>query len=72
MDRDVTDQVDFGGVDGEYLPLTKCVCGARFEIWEHILDISHDGSACPFCGRSLYFRCSIRVYERKAEATDAA
>lgn len=69
VDRDVTDQVDFGDVDGECLPLTRCVCGTKFPLWDHILGIYDDHPAvCPSCGALLYFRCSIRVFERKSEA----
>lgn len=70
MKMDVTDQVDFGNSDDESLPLTKCVCGKKFEYWEFVLSIYEDSpNKCPNCGRKLFFRNSIRVYEVKDENT---
>jgi len=61
---DVTAKVDFGEVDGESLPLTKCVCGARFPLWEEIMSIYADRPwECPKCKTKLYFTCAIRVYQ---------
>lgn len=63
-DLDVTESVYFGENDGEYMPLTQCVCGHKFYLWDFILGIYRDmASACPSCGRKLYFCNSIRVYE---------
>ena len=61
---DVTDQVDFHLNDGEALPLTRCVCGKKFPAWDFILGMYEDmPHTCPECGRRLYFKPSIRVYE---------
>ena len=65
MDIDVTDKVDFGLNDGEYLPLVECVCGQEFESWSFLLNNdSSYGKKCDNCGRELYFELSIRVYEK--------
>lgn len=62
--KDVTDLVDFGLNDDEYLPLTKCVCGQTFPYWSFIISTDpEDVSECPGCGRRLYFAVSIRVFE---------
>jgi hypothetical protein len=62
---DVTDQVTFGLNDGESLPLTKCVCGKTFNMWDNIIHCddgwSHDESC--LCGRKLVFSIQIHVYE---------
>ncbi len=43
-DIDVTSQVSFGENDGEYLPLTRCVCGHTFEPWDEVISIYRDNS----------------------------
>ena len=64
-DLDVTEQVKFGDDDDKYLSLTQCVCGRVFRPWIAILSIYRDCAVwqCPECGRELYFRSTIRVYE---------
>lgn len=67
---DVTANVEFGNPDDECLPLTRCVCGAEFEPWTNIISIYDDPAfmePCPKCGRLLYFRATITVYERKGD-----
>ena len=67
-DIDVTNMVDFHDNDGESLPLVQCVCGERFAEWDCILSIYRDmAKKCSKCGRKLYFRNEIRVYEVKDE-----
>ena len=61
--KPVTDRVDFENNDDECLPLTKCACGMRYESWEFIISIYRDFATRCDCGRQLYFRNSIRVYE---------
>lgn len=73
---DVTANVEFGNPDDEYLPLTRCVCGAEFEPWTNIISVYGDPAliqSCPKCGRRLYFLQSITVYElvNGADADDA-
>ena len=64
MDKDITDAVQFLGNDGEYLPLTKCVCGEKFRAWDFVLEARKTHyHKCPNCKRRLYFRNSISVYE---------
>ena len=61
---DVTDLVDFQNNDDECLPITKCVCGTVFAPWQFIISIYEDSPyKCPECGRGLYFRLGIRVFE---------
>ena len=78
--KDVTDQVDFqpGDIDSEYLPLTKCVCGAEFKTkskefpqmgFARGISIYPDwADPCENCGRRLYFSAEIRVYEVTEDA----
>ena len=67
-DKEVTDLVDFDYPDGECLPITKCVCGAKYNLWEEILSIySEDAWKCPNCGISLYFRNQIYIYSVNRE-----
>jgi len=64
MDKDITNQVGFGDLDGECLSLIKCVCGIEFPYWEFVLSIYRDSpSECEGCGRKLYFHNRISVYE---------
>lgn len=61
---DITNLVDFGFSDDEYLPILKCACGAEFKPWEYMISIySDDVNACPKCGLKLYFSVSVRVYK---------
>ena len=64
MSEDVTDQVEFGWNDEECMPITKCVCGALFKLWNHVINIyEEDPVKCPKCGVGLYFRPAIWVYK---------
>jgi len=66
MKTDVTSQVDFSNdcIDGEQLPLTKCVCGRGFPLWDFTISIYPDtASECPSCKRKLIFSTKITVYE---------
>ena len=64
MNKDITTQVDFDNPDDELLPLTKCVCGQKFESWEFTISIyDKNPTTCPSCKRGLFFRQAIRVYE---------
>lgn len=61
---DVTHLVAFHNNDDEFLPITKCVCGARFEPWDFTISIYSDNPhRCPSCNRALFFSFSISVYE---------
>lgn len=65
MVKDVTDAVQFGEIDGEALPLSKCVCGAKWHPWDGpILSVyADDPTECLNCGRKFYFTNTIRVLE---------
>jgi hypothetical protein len=61
---DITEDVCFGEVDSEYLPLEKCKCGKEFEYWKFILSDDKDNlNICPQCNRKLFFSNQIKVYE---------
>lgn len=63
-DIDVTAQVRFGANDDESLPLSQCVCGAKFGHWDFSLSIYRETAyECPACHRKLYFRNRISVFE---------
>ncbi len=70
-DKEVTDLVEFLGNDDECLPITKCICGARFDPWTFIISIYRNGNPhsfsdeCIHCKRKFYFRTSIRIFEIK-------
>jgi len=63
MDKDITDQVEFGDPDGESLPLTQCACGRKFYPWDFVLTCYPDMAHECNCGRKLYFRNEVTVYE---------
>jgi hypothetical protein len=66
MGLDVTDQVSFYFPDDETLPLTKCVCGKIFALWEFVISMYREHpTVCPNCGCWLYFKQEIRVFEVK-------
>ena len=63
-DKDITQEVQVGDVDGELLALEQCVCGERFGLWGKTIGIYRDyASKCPACGRNLYFRMKLTIYE---------
>lgn len=62
--KDVTRQVEFGNIDSESLPLTKCVCGKWFASWGRIISIYPDlAKPCSECGRRLFFSVDVKVFE---------
>ena len=64
--KDVTDlvSVDTGEVDGEHLPIYRCICGTQFESWNAVLGLyPEDPWVCPNCGVRLYFKMDIKVVE---------
>lgn len=70
MNIDITDKVSFQLSDDECLPLTKCICGVKFDPWTFILSIYSDTpKECPNCKAKLYFSNQIRVYQVKDEQT---
>lgn len=61
---DITDKVEFGWNDDEALPLTRCVCGKKWNTWDFILGVEKDyPTECPSCGRRLFWSTHIRVFE---------
>lgn len=62
MKQDVTAKVEIGEVDGELVPITKCLCGAKFELWTQTLGIGAEWE-CPKCRRRLGVDISVRVTE---------
>jgi len=64
MDQDVTQDVQFGPVDDESLPLLRCVCGEQFKPWEQVISIYKDHPwVCPKCGAKLIFSNNVFVYK---------
>jgi hypothetical protein len=62
--KDVTDLVWFSNNDDELLPITQCVCGAKYVTWDFVISIyPEDAYECPACHRKLYFSLGITVYE---------
>jgi DNA-directed RNA polymerase subunit RPC12/RpoP len=66
MNIDITDQIKFNAydVDGESLPIQRCVCGRSFDFWDFVISIyDDDPHECPECGRKMFFRVVARIYE---------
>jgi len=63
MDKDITNQCSFGENDDEILPLEKCVCGEEYILWDFVLSIYRENPTVCKCGRKLYFRNKITIYE---------
>ena len=64
MDKDITDKIEFLNNDDEVLSITKCVCGHEYEPWCFYIDIYRDiATTCDHCGRKMYFKNTITVYE---------
>ena len=48
--------------DGESLPITRCLCGAKFVLWEEIVTMSTDYPwECPECGVKLSFSVDVDI-----------
>ena len=61
---DVSTKVEVGEVDGEHMPIRKCVCGTKFPDWKQLLSIYDRGAwTCPVCNAKLYFRMNVRVFQ---------
>lgn len=63
QDKDITNECEYGSVDGENMPLLKCTCGRKFENWDFILSIYSDAPNKCDCGRRLYFKQDIKIME---------
>jgi hypothetical protein len=64
MSTDVTLSVRWENPDDESLPLLRCVCGRVFGRWEMVISIYPEyAREMPCCGRRLYFRNEVRVFE---------
>ena len=64
MVKDVTGKVLFRNNDDEYLPIVQCVCGDKFPEWEFSISIyPKDPTECPKCGRKLFFKLNIQIFE---------
>ena len=69
---DRTNDVDFGSSDDELLEIRKCVCGRQYPYWEFVIGIYEwEASVCASCGRKLFFKATIRVYEIQQEPPNA-
>jgi len=61
---DVTEQVEFENPDDETLPVTVCICGARFRGWAFTISIDPSTSQeCPHCKRSFFFVNQVKVFQ---------
>lgn len=61
--------VSLGDPDGEAAPVLTCVCGTTHRPWEVFISIYDDSARpMPCCGRRLYFRNSVRVYQVEAQS----
>ncbi len=59
---DVTDLVDYGSVDDEFLEFKKCICGKEFKEYTSISIYSDDPFICE-CGRKFYFIDKVTIFE---------
>lgn len=65
---DVTTMMDFQNNDDESLPITECLCGAKFRPWDFVISIYEDNAyACPSCGEKFFFRLGVRVFRVEEE-----
>lgn len=64
MRKNITSKVKCNLNDGEFLPLTRCVCGEEFENWDFLLNMESDSAKeCPKCNRKMFFTVDIKVFE---------
>jgi hypothetical protein len=66
----VTKDVDWELPDDEYLPITRCVCGAKYTPWDFTISIypfEDSAGKCRACGAMFHFVNSITVFQIKAD-----
>jgi len=59
----VTPYFRYGDIDGELLPITRCICGAEWKPWSGMVLDWNDPTECPECGRKFTWSTSITIYE---------
>jgi hypothetical protein len=67
--KDVTDDVDWWGVDGDIMALWRCVCGQEHQSWHYYIYRgrhnrirgAQEVRPCEGCGRKLVW--DVAVYE---------
>jgi len=65
--KNVSNQVEFISSDDESLSILKCVCGVVHKPWDAIISIYDDEAIeMPCCGRKLFWRQTIQVFEVKS------
>lgn len=53
-----------GEVDGESLPIKRCLCGEEFKYWDFVLHTDKsEPDTCPSCGRKFFFVHKVVVYQ---------
>lgn len=61
---DVTNEVEFGDNDANFMPIDKCICGHKSGYWNFVISTeSDDSNKCPNCGAKFYFTIKINVYQ---------
>ena len=69
----ITDKVRFGLNDAEFLPIERCICGKTFGHWDFFIDSDpKHPTACPACGRKMWFSVGITVWQEVTPPQDAA
>ena len=64
MVREITDEVRVGSVDGEHASLLRCACGRKWSDWDFFIGVyADDPKSCPSCGRMMFFKMDVKVYE---------
>ena len=71
--KDITNQIVFGDVEGEALPLDRCACGQLFAYWQAVLHSEKlDPFVCDKCGRRMVFSNKITIWELDDEDIEKA
>jgi len=61
--ENITSEVEFGFSDDEYLPITRCLCGAEFEPYEQWISIYESSPwECSECGAEMVWEFKPNVY----------
>ena len=60
---DITEKMQFGDIDGEQLPIMKCLCGESWWPWDGLVLSIYDIEECPTCHRKFMFSNNITIYE---------
>ena len=60
--NNITKEVEYGRIEGNTLPILKCICGEEFSGW-HFFLVAGSIVECPAGYRKMTFEYQIKISE---------